>query len=324
MSKEIESDMNILQQSAFDIDLNLDPLWCSWFSGWIDGEGSFYSNLHHDTGGIECSLAVKVRDDDAQLIRNVRDVLRCGVVRQHKEHSVNPNQKGQIIWACGKIGECRHILIPLLDKYPPRSKKRRDYEIWRKLVMGISDGFHLNGNRDYIINLREELRDIKRYTAQPTMNISGNNFHLDTSGYAWLSGWVDGEGYLGATPNKGDRSIQCYLRVKVRDDDAPLICAVRDFLGCGGILHFPAYGKSRPSVEWFCNTRACREILIPIFDKYELRSKKSRDYGIWREIIMLVSEKHHLDNNRDYVLGLCRQLRNVREYSPSIPANAGR
>ena len=156
--------MDILNQVAFDIDLHLDPLWCSWFSGWIDGEGSFTSYTQRSHRGISCRLAVMLRDDDAPLIYDVKDILHCGVISRRTELMQDKrNRKDQISWTCNNTGACRQILVPLLDAFPLRSKKNNDYKIWRKLVMAISENRHLDGDRDYVLDLCQQLRDVKKY-----------------------------------------------------------------------------------------------------------------------------------------------------------------
>lgn len=163
--------MNILQQSAFDIDLNINPLWCAWFSGWIDGEGSFTSDVHNINMGITSKLTVEVRDDDSQLVYNVKNTLRCGqIYRQKERHRENLNRLGKssigrssIKWMCRDIGACRHILVPLFDCYPLQSKKKRDYDVWRQLVFALAEGQHVNGNRAYVLDLCQKLKDVKKY-----------------------------------------------------------------------------------------------------------------------------------------------------------------
>ena len=168
--------MNLPHQSAFNVDLNLAPLWCAWFSGWIDGEGSFTSDVHNINRGIMSRLTVEVRDDDSPLVYNVKNTLRCGQIYKQKErHRENLNQigkssigKSSIRWVCRDIGACRHILVPLFDRYPLQSKKRRDYDVWRQLVIAISDGQHVNGNRNYVLSLCQQLKDVKKYVP-PTL-----------------------------------------------------------------------------------------------------------------------------------------------------------
>jgi len=159
MPTEVESDMNLPHQAAFDIDLNIDPLWCSWFSGWVDGEGCFTPHVSKRTRSIQGRILVCVREDDAELVRGVRETLKCGIVDQYQSRGHNR----MIRWICYNVGSCRNILIPLFDAYPLRSKKRRDYDIWRKLVLAISEDHHLNGNREYVLDLCRQLHDIKKY-----------------------------------------------------------------------------------------------------------------------------------------------------------------
>lgn len=159
MPKEIESDMNILHQSAFGIDPNLDPAWCNWFVGWVDGEGCFNAYIDKRNMGITPMLQVKVRYDDVQLVNMARDTLRCGNISIRR--SIGKND--QIQWRCEDFVSCRHIIVPLFDQYPLRSKKNRDYQIWREITMLVSEEHHLNGNRAYVLDLCQQLKDIKKY-----------------------------------------------------------------------------------------------------------------------------------------------------------------
>jgi len=161
--------MNILQQPAFDVDLNLASAWCNWFVGWVDGEGCFAGSIDTRNKGIAAKLSVKVRDDDSPLVYNVKDTLQCGTIFKSKcSLGSKYHSKPQIIWRCESIGACRHILVPLFDRYPLQSKKSRDYDVWRQLVIAISDGQHVNGNRDYVLSLCQQLKDIKKYVS-PTL-----------------------------------------------------------------------------------------------------------------------------------------------------------
>jgi|SRR3990167_7740429 len=71
MPEEIESDMNLPHQAAFNVDLNLAPLRRAWFSGWVDGEGSF-GTQHCKQGKIKmpvvlCEYCQSIGSHDKQL-----------------------------------------------------------------------------------------------------------------------------------------------------------------------------------------------------------------------------------------------------------------
>ena len=307
----------MFRQSAFDIDLNLDQTWCAWFSGWIDGEGCFTARLTgSNNGAISCGLRVRVRDDDTGLICSVKDTVKCG--RIFSDSMTRNGTNPQIIWNCSNLSACRNILIPLFDKYPLQSKKMRDYQVWREIVMNLSEGWHLNRNlRCNIIGLCEELSSTRKYVSP---EISGGDvvghYYDYPLFYSWFSGWVDGEGCFVAQESRRDRSISCVLRVGVRDDDSPLVNFVWNAIQCGTVGKKPKYKTSNPIIEWRCyDVGEQVQILIPVLDSCPLHSKKSSDYKIWREIVMLVSEKQHLNGNREYVLDLCQQLRDVKRYT---------
>lgn len=155
-------------QQSFGLGLDIDPLWCAWFSGFVDGEGCFSARFKRGEGkkGISASLKISLRNDDAPLILKIQEILKCGSIKL--ESNKLKREKGYkaqdgIIWTCERCSECRHILIPLFDKYPLRSKKARDYNIWRELVMLLSEDRHLHQDREHILELCQQLKDIKQY-----------------------------------------------------------------------------------------------------------------------------------------------------------------
>jgi len=155
-----------LFQSAFGFDLQLDPLWCAWFSGWIDGEGCFMSRVKKVGLGISPILRVGVRNDDADLLVYVKNTIKCGLIihsDKQYERDKGKNARDAIEWRCVDFGACRHILIPLFDEYPLHSKKKHDYVIWRELVIDLYEGKHLNGGHDRCFDLCRQLSNAKKY-----------------------------------------------------------------------------------------------------------------------------------------------------------------
>lgn len=98
----------------------------------------------------------------------------------------------------------------------------------------------------------------------------------------WLAGLTDGEGcfYIGQN--------LCSFTIKLRDDDAQLIEDVREQLGgIGRVSHTRNDGGTRrPQVRWDVNRKAELVWLTRLFDAFPLRSKKARDYAIWREAVI--------------------------------------
>lgn len=124
----------------------------------------------------------------------------------------------------------------------------------------------------------------------------------------WFAGLVDGEGcfYI------GERN--CSFTIKLRADDADLLRWVRDQLGGElGTLRFTGVdviGARRPQVALVVAARQQSVWLTRVFDAFPLRSKKARDYAVWREAAIdwscgaprsdLVRYKALLDDARAY------------------------
>lgn len=119
-----------------------------WLAGFIDGEGCFRIHKEKSGGYYACHFTLKVRDDDAPIIREI--VERTGIGHT-KPDLIRNGSKPAIIWVVQSKAECLK-LIPLLDRYPLRAKKRRDYAVWREAVLYWVDakrGNRWHGPRDW-------------------------------------------------------------------------------------------------------------------------------------------------------------------------------
>ena len=105
-----------------------------YLAGLTDGEGSFTINTRdrNTANSNEAHYKLTLRDDDAEIIITIREVLGFGTIRFRKSSSPNSNPSFSYEIA-------RHMdaikLIAIFDKFPLRAKKARDYAIWRAFVI---------------------------------------------------------------------------------------------------------------------------------------------------------------------------------------------
>lgn len=103
-----------------------------YFTGLFDGEGCF--DIYHRTRDIGSSIVpefrlgiqIQLRDDDAEVLRYVHQNLG-GTFRLAKRSVAH--------WRLESVKELAEVVVPLFAKYPLKSKKRSEYQIWSRLVI---------------------------------------------------------------------------------------------------------------------------------------------------------------------------------------------
>lgn len=138
---------------------------------------------------------------------------------------------------------------------------------------------------------------------------------------SWLSGFIDGEGCFSLRKNTSKPGFFIVtFTLSLRADDYKIIEEIKKYFGCGDSRFF------QPKKDWRMNqppklqvryriegVTKCKKV-IEHFDKYPLLAKKNKDYQIWKEAILLLSEKMHLKGKRDYLYMLCEEIKRAREY----------
>jgi hypothetical protein len=104
-----------------------------WFSGFTDGEGCFsIRRRQRDKPWWSCEFILGLRADDGPILKHLQQTTGCGTVHYHVTvHSAaRPGANPQYQWHVGKYTDCL-ALARIFDRYPLRSKKARDFEIWK-------------------------------------------------------------------------------------------------------------------------------------------------------------------------------------------------
>lgn len=104
-----------------------------WLAGLIDGEGSF--TISPNRPGFVCRLSISLRADDSQILYLIAE--RTGIGKMNaKSCSVRDGarRRPQTLWRVQTKADCGTV-VSILDVFPLRAKKARDYAIWREAVM---------------------------------------------------------------------------------------------------------------------------------------------------------------------------------------------
>lgn len=154
------------------LELNLPSRFGDWLAGFTDGEGSFM--LYCLTSGNErranMAFSISLRDDDLETLRYIQETLKIGRVERHKRPTpLRGNEKPIAKYTVRRKSDLKHVIVPIFEQHRLLSKKKRDFEVWRRAVeisiclrIGHKIPDHLWVQ---LQGLQAELREIRIYKA---------------------------------------------------------------------------------------------------------------------------------------------------------------
>lgn len=140
-----------------------------WLAGFLDGEGCF--SIKTQSRGYACDLILWVRADDKSIIDEIVTRTGIGSVVFRNHRPATPNQEYAahplVGWSVRRKPDCI-ALVSLIDRYPLRAKKARDYAVWREAVMLWAEkpyGRGRSGPSDWseMSVLKQHIEDVRRY-----------------------------------------------------------------------------------------------------------------------------------------------------------------
>jgi hypothetical protein len=141
--------------------LTVDAGFGFWLAGLIDGEGCFdVKKLHQPSFGIA------LREDDHEVLSYCLRTLGVGTVRIERKKP--PRGQRRVWWRLENLEACLRLVV-LLDRYPLRTKKLRDFVLWRQVVLvqcGRPRFTHYPGRRGSLPRDSTEKSEIVRLVAQ--------------------------------------------------------------------------------------------------------------------------------------------------------------
>ena len=115
----------------------------SWYiTGFADGEGCFSISFNRRAKlktGIEVrpSFSIAQNKRSLQVLKDIHTYFGCGAIRFSKRDQMYK-------YEVRSIGDLRKRIIPHFQKYPLRTSKARDFEIFVEVCDLIFKSYHLN------------------------------------------------------------------------------------------------------------------------------------------------------------------------------------
>ncbi len=139
---------------------------CSYISGYVDGEGCFCVSLRPQPRirigwEVRPSFSVSQNDDRAELIKLLPEVFGGGTIRPDRSDKT-------LKFEIRSLETLISSVIPFFDTFPLLSSKRRDFEIFRGICLGMSEGLHLTASGIVLIASQAERMNqsgLRKYSA---------------------------------------------------------------------------------------------------------------------------------------------------------------
>ena len=120
----------------------------------------------------------------------------------------------------------------------------------------------------------------------------------------YVGGFIDGEGSFSVSIGKHKTlkrglEVRCEFEIELRADDREILERICVTLGCGKIYDcsYERYGWY-PHVKYkITSTKNMEKYLFPFLDRYPLQAKKAKAYLLFKEIVLLVRTKQHLQDS---------------------------
>ena len=124
-----------------------------WIVGFVDGEGCFHVGINQNESmslGVQVlpEFTVVQHEVDEQVLYNLKNYFGCGVVRKNHETRLCYRVRGQ--------ANLRDRIIPFFEKHKLKTRKRVDFEKFRRVILLIEKGEHLQADG------LEQIRQIKK------------------------------------------------------------------------------------------------------------------------------------------------------------------
>ena len=111
-----------------------------WVTGFVDGEGCFHVgiNPHREmTAGFQVlpEFTVVQHERDVQVLHALKGFFGCGVVRR--------NHGDRLAYRVRSKEHLLQRIVPFFVEHPLKSRKRADFEKFRRVVLMMEAGDHL-------------------------------------------------------------------------------------------------------------------------------------------------------------------------------------
>ena len=120
---------------------------CDYVVGLTEGEGCFSVSLRKPNlkygsrhWRVDLRFSIKLREDDKELLEQVREFFGKGYLYFQKEKRKNHSHCWR--FEISGLKNLEAVLIPFFEMHPLRGKKQKDFEIFKEIARLVKKKFH--------------------------------------------------------------------------------------------------------------------------------------------------------------------------------------
>ena len=262
------------------------------------GEGYFLINLVKNINfktrwQIQLSFKIGIHVKDKSLLQKIKNLLSVGTIYKLGEQSIQLK-----VFSVKDL----NIIINHFDKFPLKTKKRLEYELWKQVFNIIKNKEHLTkeGLRKILAikasmsrGLNPELKATYTDIVPVILKLSQVK-KIEHFNGEWIAGFTSAEGCFLINLNRSPLyrtgyQVQLVFQLTQHSRDENLMKILIKYFDCGSIV------KDRESIKYRVEKFSDNyEKIIPFFSLNRIWGVKFLDYLDWCQVADIIKEKGHL------------------------------
>lgn len=274
-----------------------------WFiTGFADAESSFsilvQANSKYATGWrIKPVFSIGLHKKDLDLLKEIKSYLGAGKIHIHGKDSIQ--------FRVDSFKELQ-LLINHFDNFPLVTAKLADYILFKKIVAKIGLKEHLS---------QQGLLNILAIKASLNLGLNNNikkvfpnwkKLQIKRPDYTfkcipnphWMAGFASGDGSFNLKISDSNTSllgkrVQLRFSIELNIREKTLIQHLPAYFELTNISK-NIYINSKVAKFQIVNTSDILKKIVPFFDKYLIKGKKSFDFRSFKQAAVIIKNKYHL------------------------------
>lgn len=262
-----------------------DKIFNDWLRGFTDAEGCFNVHISMNSTmklGEQCQLRFIIDQNrlDIQILEEIKNYFGSGTINKYGVDS------SQVV-ICAKNTIINKV-VPFFKKNQLLTSKKLDFDLWTKCAHLMKEKKHLTREGlDLIKSINEH---INNKTESRIELLPKGPINLSKG---WVLGFLEGDGsfYIDISEKGKSFKVQPRLKVGLHVHEKYILESLKKFFQGAGQIN-----ETGVTPHWYIRgIHNCYAYVLPFFDANPpLTIKKSKEYELFREVVLLCKEKTHL------------------------------